>query len=258
MKAVILAGGRGTRLGDETRLIPKPMVRIGDRPIIWHIMQHYASQGINEFVIALGYRGEVIKDYFVNYDMYSNDVTVDLSNGTTTMHSRAQEDWKVTLVDTGMETMTGGRLGRLREHLHETFLLTYGDGLSDIDITALIDHHRSNRATVSVSAVRPSGRFGALHISGTQVTGFVEKPDHTEDRINGGFFVVEPQALDLVDGDDCVWESGPLPSLAARGELNAYLHNGFWASMDTARERDELVRLWSSGKAPWRGAGCRA
>lgn len=257
MKVVILAGGRGTRLGDETRVVPKPMVRIGDRPMIWHIMRLYAAHGFTDFVVALGHKGDVIKEYFTNYLRHTSDLTVDLATGSTTVHTPSREDWTVTLVDTGLDTLTGGRLGRLRPYLDQTFHLTYGDGLSNVDLSALLRQHRNGRADVTVTAVRPSGRFGALHLDGTAVTGFIEKPDYTDDRINGGFFVVEPAALDLIDGDDCVWESGPLPKLAQQGRLEAFLHNGFWAAMDTPRERDELVALWSSGQAPWLQRGTR-
>ena len=251
MKVVILAGGRGTRLAEETHSIPKPMVAIGGRPILWHIMKHYSSFGFTEFIVALGYKGYVIKEYFANYLMHGCDLSVDLASGQVDFLSRSRENWKVTLVDTGDNTMTGGRLARLSPLLTESFLLTYGDGLSDVSLTDLVDYHRKHNALATVTAVHPPPRFGALGIEDGMVTHFREKPADSLDRINGGFFVLEPDVLSLVDGDDCVFETGPLATLASRGQLAAFGHDKFWMPMDTLRERDELNRLWDSGAAPW-------
>lgn len=251
MKVVILAGGRGTRLSEETVAVPKPMVAIGSRPILWHIMRHYASFGLTDFVIALGYKGYVIKEYFTNYVTHECDLTVDLGSGRVEVLSRHEEDWRVTLVDTGDETMTGGRLKRLAAMLTETFLLTYGDGLSDVSIEKLIHYHRERSAVATVTAVHPDPRFGALGIEDGMVARFREKPADSRDRINGGFFVMEPEILSFLTGDECVLEADPLINLAASGQLAAYEHNGFWMPMDTLRDRDELNRLWDEGPAPW-------
>jgi glucose-1-phosphate cytidylyltransferase len=251
MKVVILAGGRGTRLSEETQSIPKPMVSIGGRPIIWHIMRHYAAFGFDDFVIALGYKGYVIKEYFANYQTHQNDLQINLGSGEVQVLSSHAEDWKVTLVDTGAETMTGGRVARLSSLLTDTFLLTYGDGLSDVPIDEVVKFHRERGATATVTAVHPPPRFGALEIKDGMVPRFREKPADSHDRINGGFFVIEPAALSLLSGDDCVLETGPLETLAARSELAAYEHDGFWMPMDTLRDRDELNRIWDSGSAPW-------
>lgn len=251
MKAVILAGGRGTRLAEETHAVPKPMVRIGGRPILWHIMKRYSMYGINDFVVALGYKGYVIKEYFANYRAHQSDFAVDLHTGAMTYFSHPAEDWRVTLVDTGLDTMTGGRVGRLRHLLSERFMLTYGDGLADVDLHALQAHHEWARVSATVTAVRPAPRFGSLDVSNGMVRQFKEKPVEGQDRINGGFFVMEPEVLDSLDSDDCILEREPLASLAAAGQLGAYPHDGFWQPMDTVRERDELESLWQSGSPPW-------
>jgi glucose-1-phosphate cytidylyltransferase len=251
VKTVILAGGRGTRLAEETRSIPKPMVTIGDRPILWHIMEHYAQYGHEDFVVALGYKGFVIKEYFANYFRHNCDMTVDLATGATTYLSGSHRDWRITLVDTGLDSMTGGRLGRLAPMLQERFLLTYGDGLSDVPIDKVVQRHEESDALATVTAVHPPPRFGALSISDGMVRHFREKSDDAVDRINGGFLVMEPEALELVTGDDTVLELTVLSTLASRGRLAAYEHDGFWMPMDTLRERDELRRLWLSGAAPW-------
>ncbi len=227
------------------------MVAIGGRPIIWHIMRHYASYGITDFVIALGYKGYVIKEYFANYWRHQSDLSVDLGSGKIDVLSSHCEDWRVTLVDTGELTMTGGRLLRLAPHLEETFLLTYGDGLSDVPIDRLIAYHREKGALATVTAVHPAPRFGALRLEDGMVTRFEEKPVDSRDRVNGGFFVLEPPVLELLTGDDCVFEAEPLMRLAGDGELAAFEHDGFWMPMDTLRDRDELNRLWDGGAAPW-------
>jgi glucose-1-phosphate cytidylyltransferase len=251
MKVVILAGGRGTRLSEETHAIPKPMVSIGERPILWHIMNHYAQFGFNDFVVALGYKGYVIKEYFANYLLHEADMTVDLLNGDTTYLTRPRQDWRVTLVDTGLDSMTGGRLGRLSHLLTERFLLTYGDGLSDVRVDDVVAFHDEAGALATVTAVSTPARFGALSIQDQRVIDFSEKPNRSGDRINGGYFVVEPDVLSLITGDDCIFEREPLTTLARRGQLAAYQHTGFWMPMDTLRERDELIRMWESGQAPW-------
>jgi glucose-1-phosphate cytidylyltransferase len=251
MKVVILAGGRGTRLAEETNAIPKPMVAIGGRPILWHIMRHYASFGCKDFIVACGYKGYVIKEYFANYLTHECDLAIDLGSGAIEVLSGHAQDWRVTLVDTGEATMTGGRLGRLSSMLDETFLLTYGDGLSDVPIDELLTYHRTRGAEVTVTAVHPPPRFGALQTEDGIVTRFREKAADSVDRINGGFFVVEPSVLSLITGDDCVFETEPLATLAARNHLAAFEYDGFWMPMDTLRDRDELNRLWASGDAPW-------
>jgi glucose-1-phosphate cytidylyltransferase len=251
VRTVILAGGRGTRLAEETHAIPKPMVTIGERPILWHIMEHYAEYGHTDFVVALGYKGYVIKDYFANYFLHHCDTRVDLATGAVEYLSGSHRDWTVTLVDTGIDSMTGGRLARLRHLLSERFLVTYGDGLADVPIDEVIKKHEDAGALATVTAVHPPARFGALALDDGRVTHFREKPEDSVDRINGGFLVVEPEALDLVTGDDTVLETAVLSELAARGRLAAYEHDGFWMPMDTLRERDELRRLWATGQAPW-------
>jgi glucose-1-phosphate cytidylyltransferase len=254
MKAVILAGGLGSRLGEETAVRPKPMVEIGGRPILWHIMKIYASYGLNDFIVCLGYKGYMIKEYFSNYFLHMSDVTFDLSNNSVEIHQNYAEPWRVTLVETGAESMTGGRLKAIEGYLDEAepFCFTYGDGVAAIDIRALIDFHLGHGRQATVTAVAPPGRFGALDIDGDQVTSFREKPDGDGGRINGGFFVASPRVLDLIDGPDTVWEQGPLESLAAGGELAAYRHDGFWAAMDTLRDKTYLEGLWASGAAPWK------
>jgi glucose-1-phosphate cytidylyltransferase len=251
VKTVILAGGRGTRLAEETHAIPKPMVSIGGRPILWHIMQHYASFGFTDFVVALGYKGYVIKEYFANHWMHECDMSVDLATGKIEYLSQSSQDWKVTLIDTGADSMTGGRIKRLAGLLDERFLLTYGDGLSDVPVDQVVKYHDESGALATVTAVHPPPRFGALGIDDGKVTDFREKPKDSVDRINGGYFVVEPEVLDLIEGDATPFESTPLARLAARGQLAAFEHDGFWMPMDTIRERDELNRIWQSGEAPW-------
>ena len=251
MRTVILAGGRGTRLAEETHAVPKPMVNIGDRPILWHIMQHYAAYGHVDFVVALGYKGYVIKEYFANQLMHSCDMSVDLSTGSVEYLSRSKQDWKVTLIDTGADSMTGGRIKRLSDLLTERFLLTYGDGLSDVPVDAVVAHHEKTGALATVTAVHPPPRFGSLGVGDGFVTDFREKPRDSHDWINGGYFVVEPEVLDLIEGDAIPFEAAPLRTLAERGQLAAYEHDGFWMPMDTVRERDELNQIWNTGKAPW-------
>jgi glucose-1-phosphate cytidylyltransferase len=251
VKTVILAGGRGTRLAEETHAIPKPMVTIGERPILWHIMQHYAAYGHADFVVALGYKGYVIKEYFANQLMHSCDMAVDLTTGSVEYLSRSQVDWKVTLIDTGAESMTGGRIKRLAGLLTERFLLTYGDGLSDVPIDAVVAHHEAVGAAATVTAVHPPPRFGSLGVEDGMVADFREKPQDSHDWINGGYFVVEPDVLDLIEDDTVPFEAAPLSRLAQQGRLGAYQHEGFWMPMDTVRERDELNKIWNSGNAPW-------
>jgi glucose-1-phosphate cytidylyltransferase len=258
MKAVILAGGYGTRLSEETSVRPKPMVEIGGRPIIWHIMRSYAAYGITDFIVCCGYRGDVLKDYFYNYHRWESDLTVDLSTGDVTLHGGATEQWRVTLVDTGLQTMTGGRVKRISPYLDdETFCLTYGDGVSDVAIDELIAFHRHEEAWATLTAVKPPGRFGALTLprDTTRITSFQEKPvqgDGGEEAwVNGGFFVLEPQAIDYIEGDDTVWEREPLERLADDGHLAAFRHHGFWQPMDTLRDKHQLEDLWASGEPPW-------
>lgn len=257
MKAVILAGGYGTRLSEETSVRPKPMVEIGGFPILWHIMQIYSSYGINDFVICCGYKGWMVKDYFANYYLRASDVTFDLERNEMEILHRRSEPWRVTVVDTGLETMTGGRLKRVKDHIVDgTFCLTYGDGVADVDISAVIALHRDQAAAATLTAVQPPGRFGALVLEPDQnmVHEFREKtPAHGETAwINGGFFVVEPQALDYIEGDATVWEKQPLEALAGERLLAAYRHEGFWQPMDTLRDKMVLEQLWSSGEAPWK------
>jgi len=252
-KAVILAGGRGTRIMEESEYRPKPMIEIGGRPIIWHIMKLYSRYGINEFVVCLGYKGYFLKEYFGNYLLHSSDVTFDFTQGGMTVHAGRAEPWKVTLVDTGQETMTGGRLARVKPYLEgESFCLTYGDGVSDVPIDRLVAFHESHGRAATVTAVRPPGRFGVLDLDGNGVSGFREKAASDSGFINGGFFVLEPHALDRIAGDDIVWESGPMEGLARDGELMAYPHDGFWQPMDTLRDKRRLEELWETGEAPWR------
>lgn len=254
MKAVILAGGLGTRISEETHLRPKPMIEIGGRPILWHIMKMYSAHGVNDFVICCGYKGYVIKEYFANYFLHMSDITFDMSSNHMEVHEKKAEPWKVTLVDTGDETLTGGRLRRVRRYVEKesAFCFTYGDGVSDVDIAALIRFHQSHGKMASVTAVRPPGRYGALEISGHAVTGFTEKPRGDGGMINGGFFVLSPSAIDLIEGDRSSWEGEPLVKLVAMDELRAFEHNGFWQPMDTLREKNQLEELWTSGKAPWK------
>jgi glucose-1-phosphate cytidylyltransferase len=258
VKAVILAGGFGTRLSEETAVRPKPMVEIGGRPIIWHIMRSYAAHGIDDFIVCLGYRGELIKEYFLNYRCWGSDLTVDLATGDLEIHRGPSEPWRVTLVDTGLDTMTGGRVRRIRSYLDdETFCLTYGDGVSDVPIGELVAFHRQQDATVTLTAVQPPGRFGAitLHPGQDRIASFSEKPSTgdggDEAWINGGYFVLEPEAIDYINDDATVWERAPLESLAKEGRLAAYRHRGFWQPMDTLRDKHVLDELWEHGNAPW-------
>ena len=252
MKVVILAGGFGTRLAEYTETIPKPMVPIGGRPIIWHIMRRYAAFGHHDFVLALGYKAELIKEYFLHYRTLSSSFTVDLGTGNVEALEMEPIDWRVTLVDTGLKAMTGGRVKRLTRHLkNETFMLTYGDGLADIDVNRLLDFHRSHGRMVTVTGVHPVARFGELNIEGERVTAFQEKPQVRDGWINGGFFVCEPRFLDLIEDDETVLEQAPLEHAAAMGELMAYRHSGFWQCMDTKRDKDNFDSIWNSGHAPW-------
>lgn len=254
MKCVILAGGLGTRLSEETVRIPKPMVEIGGFPMLWHIMKIYSAHNINDFIICLGYRGYVIKEYFANYYLHNSDVSFDLRSGQMEVHRTASEPWRVTLVDTGQTSMTGGRLARVMPFLkdEDAFCLTYGDGVGDVDITALIDFHRSHGKMATVTAVPPPRRFGQLRLDGSRVSDFSEKPIGEGGLINGGFFVLSPGVGRYLDGDQTVWEQAPLRQLAEHGELCAYEHRGFWQPMDTVRERQELEEHWATGDAPWK------
>lgn len=253
MKAVILAGGLGTRLAEETSTRPKPMVEIGGRPILWHIMKMYSQHGINDFVVCLGYKGYLIKEYFANYSLHMSDVTIDMRGRSMEVHRNTAEDWRISLVDTGEETMTGGRLKRARHFIgDEDFCLTYGDGVSDVDIAAVIDFHKDHGHKATVTAVRPVSRFGQLEFDGTKVERFVEKPVEEGGWINGGFFVLSPDVIDLIEGDTTIWEREPMERLAANGDLHAYFHEGFWQPMDTLRDRQNLEELWRSRRAPWR------
>lgn len=252
MKAVILAGGLGTRISEESYLRPKPMIEIGGKPVIWHIMKLYGAYGITDFVICCGYKGYIIKEYFANYFLHMSDVTFDMRTNTMNVHQRHAEPWRVTLVDTGEATQTGGRLARIRDHLEGTFCLTYGDGVSDIDLGALVAFHKSQGTACTVTAIQPAGRFGQIQLDGDRVKAFIEKPLGDGRWISGGFFVCEPAVLDLIEGDQTVWERGPLETLATQAQLAVYRHYGFWASMDTLRDKNFLEGLWSSGEAPWK------
>ncbi len=252
MKAVILAGGKGTRISAESYLRPKPMIEIGGKPILWHIMKIYSASGVQDFVICCGYRGYVIKSYFANYFLQNCDVTFDIAANKMEVHQIGAEPWKVTLVDTGLETMTGGRLKRVRSYLGtEDFHFTYGDGLADVDLKSLVDLHRREKVLATVTSVSPPGRFGALISQGDRVLNFREKPEGSS-RINGGFFVLSPAVIDYIDNDHTVWEGEPLERLAQEGQLAAYAHEGFWHPMDTLRDMNQLEAMWSSGKAPWK------
>ncbi|MCP8940094.1 glucose-1-phosphate cytidylyltransferase [Alsobacter sp. SYSU M60028] len=253
MKCVILAGGLGTRIAEESSVRPKPMVEIGDRPILWHIMKLYTHFGISDFVVCLGYKGYVIKEYFANYYLHSSDVTFDMTTNTVSHHRASPEPWRVTLVDTGDQTNTGGRLRRVRDYLDpgEPFCMTYGDGVADVNIAAEIAFHRNHGRKATVACVRPPARFGRLVLEGERVTAFEEKPQSDGGLINGGFFVLDPSAIDLVDGDQTIWEREPMERLAAAGELAGWRHDGFWQPMDTLRDKQQLVAMWESGKAPW-------
>jgi glucose-1-phosphate cytidylyltransferase len=254
MKVVLLAGGLGTRISEESHLKPKPMIEVGGRPILWHIMKLYSHYGFNDFIVCLGYKGYVVKEYFANYVLHNADLTVDLAKGSVEYHATNHEPWRVTLVDTGAETMTGGRLKRVAQYLdpNEPFCLTYGDGVSDIDLAALVEFHKAHGKQATVSAVSPPGRFGALEIVEGAVQRFIEKPPGDNGLINGGFFVLEPQVVERIKDDSTVWELEPLEGLARDGQLMARPHDGFWAAMDTLRDKNTLEALWASGKAPWK------
>jgi glucose-1-phosphate cytidylyltransferase len=253
MKAVILAGGLGTRISEESHLKPKPMIEIGGKPILWHIMKMYSAAGIHDFVICLGYKGYVIKEYFANYFLHMSNVTFDMAKNRMDVHENNAEPWRVTLVDTGDDTMTGGRLSRVASHIgSEDFCFTYGDGVSDIDIPGLIKHHKAGKTLATLTAVQPPGRFGALNVKGKLVTSFQEKPKGEGGWINGGFFVLSPKVLDYVAGDETIWEREPMEKLALEQNLAAYFHEGFWHAMDTLRDKNYLEELWSSGRAPWK------
>ena len=253
MKVVILAGGLGTRLSEETNLRPKPMVDIGDKPILWHIMKLYSHYGFNDFIICLGYKGYFIKEYFANYFLHQSDVTIDLANNSVETHQSQAEPWKITLVDTGKETMTGGRIKRIQKYTgNEPFLLTYGDGVGDVNINNLVSFHQSHGKMLTVTAVQPSGRFGALNLNDeNEVTSFLEKPKGDGAWINGGFFVCQPEVFDYIEKDATIFEKEPMEGIAADGEMVAFKHEGYWKPMDTLRDKYELEREWNSGKAPW-------
>lgn len=254
MKAVILAGGLGSRLSEETGVRPKPMVEIGGKPILWHIMKIYSAQGINDFLICLGYKGYMIKEFFSNYFLHTSDVTFDMVKNKMEVHNNATEPWRVTLVDTGADTLTGGRLKRIGSYLSpkEDFCMTYGDGLANVDLNALIAFHRKNKKLATVTITRPPGRFGAVKLDGDRVDHFEEKPAGDGGYINGGFFVLSPQVLELIEGDSTIWEQVPMKTLAKRGEMAAFKHDGFWQPMDTLRDKQHLEELWAVGKAPWK------
>lgn len=253
MKAVILAGGLGTRLSEETHLRPKPMVEIGGRPILWHVMKTYAASGITDFIVCCGYKGYVIKEYFYNYALHQSDVTIDLKRNALTVHQSSVEPWTVTLVDTGEMTMTGGRLKRVRKYLDDDlFCFTYGDGLSNVDVQQTIAFHREQGKLATLTAVQPPGRFGQIKFTEQRITSFAEKPDGDGAWINGGYFVLDPRVIDYIDGDETVWEREPLEQLAQSGNLSAYLHRGFWQPVDTLRDKNHLEELWASGDPPWK------
>jgi glucose-1-phosphate cytidylyltransferase len=256
MKVVILAGGLGTRISEETHLRPKPMIEIGGKPILWHIMKLYSAHGVTEFIICCGFKGYIIKEYFANYFLHMSDVTFNMKDNRMEVHNQYAEPWSVTLVDTGEETMTGGRLKRVANYIKDEreFCFTYGDGLSDVNITELVQFHRASNAQATMTAVYPPGRFGALDIDpDRRITSFREKPKGDGGMINGGFFVLAPKVLDLIEGDETIWEREPLETLAEQGQLVAFLHQGFWQPMDTLRDKQLLEALWASGKAPWKG-----
>ncbi len=253
MKAVILAGGLGTRLAEETILKPKPMVEIGGKPILWHIMKIYSTHGINDFIICLGYKGYIIKEYFSNYFLHMSDVTIDMPHNKIEVHQNRVEPWRITLVDTGENTMTGGRLKKVHQYLdEEDFCLTYGDGVGNIDITQLITFHKEQGTLGTLTAMQPLGRFGALKLHNNKVVQFQEKPQEEGGKINGGFFVLSPKVIDYIDGDNTVWEREPMERLAHENQMSAYLHKGFWQPMDALRDKNYLEELWATGKAPWK------
>ena len=254
MKAVLLAGGLGTRISEETHLKPKPMIEIGGKPILWHIMKLYSAHGVNDFVICCGYKGYLIKEYFANYVLHMSDITFDMAHNTMEVHQQHAEPWRVTLVDTGDDTMTGGRLKRVVDYVkgEDEFCFTYGDGVADVDIAKSLVFHKQHGKLATITAVQPPGRYGAIERTNNQVTGFAEKPRGDGGLINGGFFVLSPKVLDLIEGDQTSWESEPLSQLAAEGEMMAFEHQGFWQPMDTLRDKNQLEELWDSGKAPWK------
>jgi len=252
MKAVILAGGLGTRISEESSIKPKPMIEIGGKPILWHIMKNYSAHGINEFVICCGYKGYVIKEYFQNYFLHMSDVTFDLSSNNIEVHQKRAEPWKITLIDTGEETQTGGRLKRVGKYLGDNFCMTYGDGLSSVNIKALIEFHNNHGKLATITAVQPPGRFGSLNIKNDTVESFFEKPSGDGGWINGGFFVLNPSVLELIEDDSTIWEQEPLIRLAEMGQLNSFMHDGFWRPMDTLRDKNILEDLWINKQAPWK------
>ena len=252
MKAVILAGGLGTRLSEETAVRPKPMVEIGGRPILWHILKLYSAHGIHDFVICAGYKGYIIKEYFANYFLHMSDVTFDMSNNTMEVHQKKADPWRVTIVDTGDETMTGGRIKRVAAYIDGPFCCTYGDGVSDVNITTLIDFHKKSGRLATLTGVQPPGRFGSFQSKGDEITLFNEKPSGDGSWVNGGFFVLDPAVFDYIDSDSSIFERKPLESLAMSRQLGIFRHNGFWRPMDTLRDKQELESLWDSGKAPWK------
>ncbi len=253
MKVVILAGGLGTRLSEESQIRPKPMVEIGGKPILWHIMKIYSSYGYNEFVICCGYKGYIIKEYFANYFLHMSDVTFDIAKNEMKVHQINAEPWKVTLVDTGETTQTGGRLRRIREHVDgQDFCMTYGDGVANVDLKKLLEFHRAHGLWATVTATQPPGRFGALHIENSKVTEFLEKPRGDHNWINGGFFILNSKVIDLIPDDSAIWEKSPMENLARQGQLAAFEHSGFWQPMDTLRDKHHLEALWNSGSAPWK------
>jgi len=253
MKAVILAGGLGTRISEETHLRPKPMIEVGGKPILWHIMKTYCAHGVTDFIICLGYKGYMIKEYFANYYLHTSDVTFDMRDNSMKVHQNASEPWTVTLVDTGEQTMTGGRLKRIAPYLgEEDFCFTYGDGVSDVNVNELIEFHRSQKTLATVTAIQPAGRFGSLDFSGNKISAFEEKPQGDGSWVNGGYFVLSPEVMNYIEGDATTWEKEPLQTLASAGELSAYKHDGFWHPMDTLRDNNHLEELWASGNAPWK------
>lgn len=252
MKCIILAGGFGTRISEETHMLPKPMIEIGQKPIIWHIMKHYAYYGINEFIICSGYKAHIIKEFFANYLIHSRDFTVDLADNSLVFINSSSEDWKVSVVNTGLETMTGGRLKRIAGLIDDTCCMTYGDGLSNIDLGSLLAAHSKSNCAATMTVAQPDGRFGAVQMKDNLVTNFNEKPKGDGAWVNAGFFVLEPHVFDLIEGDDTIWERHPLETLAAQNQLNAFKHDGFWSAMDTLRDKERLESYWQEGKAPWK------
>ena len=252
MKVILLAGGLGTRISEETDIKPKPMIEIGGKPILWHLMKIYAAHGLNDFIICCGYKGYVIKEYFLNYFYHLSDITIDINSNKIEIHDRFAEPWKITLVDTGENTMTGGRLRRVKKYLDGTFCMTYGDGLADINLSKLIEFHKKHKKLATITGTEPPGRFGALKIHDDTVTGFQEKPKGDNSIINGGFFVLEPEVIDFISDDNTIWEKEPLENLAENNQLKVFKHYGFWQPMDTLREKNMLEKLWSSNQAPWK------